>query len=53
MEKVGLKTYNMALISVDSVASYHPASVFVCVGVYHPLSFHSSQQRNKENMCFK
>lgn len=43
----------MALISVDSVASYHPVSVFVCVGVYHPLSFHSSQQRNKEIMCFK
>ena len=53
MEKVGLKKYNMALISVDSVASYHPASVFVRVGVHLPLSFHSSQQRNKEIMCFK
>ncbi len=50
MEKAGLKTYNMALISVDSVASYHPASVFVCVGVT-TLSASTVANRGTKKSC--
>lgn len=42
------KTGNMALISVDLVAG----SQHSCVGVRHPLRFHSSQTPNKEIVCF-